>query len=88
MWMDVPWYLFFLFNRSKIMIYVRTLLFECIMKKLIWNKKSYSQREKERKKQRKKKERKNGRRKKETKKEHIDQWLIALHRMKTMLFHL
>ena len=45
----------FLFNLYKIMIYVRILLFECLIKKLVFNKKSYSQG--------KKKERKNGIRK-------------------------
>ena len=36
MWMDGQWHLFLLFNRSKIMIRVRILLFECLMKKSIW----------------------------------------------------
>ena len=49
------------------------------------NKKSYSKRKKER-----KKERKNGIKKetKEKRGKHIDQWLIALHRMNTLSFYL
>ena len=44
----------FLFNCSKIMISVRILLFDCFMKNLISNKKSYPQRKKKRKKERNK----------------------------------
>ena len=32
MLLDGPWHFFFLFKRSKIMIYVRILLFECLIK--------------------------------------------------------
>ena len=55
------------------------------MKKLICNKKSYSQRRKERKKKREdgiKKERK------EERENHIDQWFIALHKTNTLSFHI